>query len=100
LATFDECKRSLDYGWFLYNYGYTYANVDDVHVFEGMVCAASGNSQWKVRMGDGKGGTWTVIPAHYKTWWWVWGWFDEDLRSSVNSATSQALHTYCGHTLR
>lgn len=96
LSTFHECKGGHDYSWFLYNYGYSYANIDDVDVFEGLVCAATGNSTWKVRMGDGKGGTWTITPAHYKTWWWVYGWFDEDLRSSVNTSTSQALHTYCG----
>lgn len=96
LATFGQCQGGdWPISWFLFNYGYTWANYSDADYVNGMVCAANGNSSWKMKVGS-SGGTWTVTPAHYKAWKWVSGWFDEDMKSSVNSSTSQALHTYCG----
>jgi hypothetical protein len=96
LATLGQCQGAdWPISWFLFNYGYSYSNYEDTEYVNGLVCAANGNSSWKMSVG-GSGGTWTVTPAHYKTWRWLAGWFDEDMRSSVNSSASQALHTYCG----
>lgn len=97
LSSLNACSANhFTYQWFLFNYGYTWANIDDVDLYQGLACAATGTSQFNVRMGDGKGGTWAVAEGTYRTYSWYKGWFDENLRSSVNSSTRQALHTYCG----
>jgi hypothetical protein len=98
LSTFKECKLVHDYNWFLYNYGWSYANSGDVDYYEGMVCAATGTSTFKMNMSDGTGGTWTVPQATYRRVYWTsgfWG-FNRTLTSSVNSSANSHLHTYCG----
>jgi hypothetical protein len=95
LSTLSQCKRALDYNWFYYNAGYSWQNANGIDIMDGLVCAANGISQWKMNI-NGSGGSWPIQPAHYKRWWWIAGIFDQDMRSSVNSAASQALHTYCG----
>jgi hypothetical protein len=98
LATFNECKLIHDYNWFLYNYGWSYANSGDVDYYEGMACSASGTSTFKLSMSDGTGGTWSVPEATYRRVYWTsgfWG-FNRSMTSSVNSSTNQHLHTYCG----
>ena len=98
LSTFRECKVVHHYNWFLYNYGWTYANSGDVDYYEGMACSASGTSTFKFNMSDGTGGTWTVPQATYRRVYWTsgfWG-FNRTLTSTVNSSTNSHLHTYCG----
>jgi hypothetical protein len=98
LSTFSQCGSNFDYHWFLYNYGWSYANSGDVDYYSGMACSASGTSTFKVNMSDGTGGTWSVPQATYRTFYWssgFWG-FNRTLTSSVNTSSNQHLHTYCG----
>ena len=103
LSTFSQCTvGGADYSWFLYNYGYTWSNVGNVNDYNGMVCSAQGTSQYSVNLG-GSGGVWSVPEATYRTYGWLAGWSvwcfgfcNEDLSSTVNTSTSQHLHTYCG----
>jgi hypothetical protein len=101
LKTFAACQ-SADYSWFLYNYGWSYGNVSDAVLFNGMACAAQGNSTYKVSVEGGKGGTWTVLEAHYRTYWVLAPVCcnDPDIKTSVNSSTNQHLHTHCGQTYK
>lgn len=96
LRTLSQCNLHLDYSWFLFNYGYSYANTNGVDWFRGLVCSANGTSSWKVNVSDGSGGTWSIPQAHYRTYYWIAGLIDRDVRSSVNTSSNQALHTYCG----
>lgn len=98
LSTFSECSANYDYRWFLYNYGWSYANSSSISVYDGMVCAANGYSQFNVHISDGHGGNWSVPPATYRTYWWVSGIFEfnQSMTSSVNSSSNSHLHTYCG----
>jgi hypothetical protein len=96
LSTFSDCKRLHEYNWFYFNAGYSWQNANGIDHMEGMVCAANGISQWKMNI-NGSGGSWPVQPAHYKHWSWIAGWFDQDMKSSVNTSAAQALHTYCGN---
>jgi|GEM_PF-6720274 len=98
LSGFSQCGSGFDYHWFLYNYGWSYANSGSVDYYSGMACSAVGTSTYKVTMGDGSGGTWSVPQATYRTFWWssgFWG-INKSLSSSVNSSGNQHLHTYCG----
>ncbi len=95
LSTFNECKLIHDNNWFLYNYGWSYANFGDVDSFEGMVCSATGTSTFKMTMSDGTSGTWSIPQATYRKVYWtsgIWG-FNRTLNSSVNSSTYPHLHT-------
>ncbi len=96
LRTLSQCSLHLDYSWFLFNYGYSWVNSNSVDWYRGLVCAAKGTSSWKVNVSDGHGGTWSIPEAHYRTYYWIAGLFDKDVRSSVNTSSHQALHTYCG----
>ncbi|HKO51738.1 MAG TPA: hypothetical protein VJV79_28705 [Polyangiaceae bacterium] len=102
LATFEQCAGGWDYSWFLYNYGWSYANVPNAEIYKGLVCSAVGTSTYKVNIvGEGLGGTWAVLEAHYRTWYWyddycLWFCSNEDITSSVNTSTNAHLHTYCG----
>ncbi len=96
LATLTDCKKYWDYNWFNYNYNWSKVNSTSIELWAGTVCAATGNSIWKVNI-DGKGGSWTVLQGHYKTYWWIKGVWDQNATTSVNSSASPALHTYCGN---
>jgi hypothetical protein len=97
LSTFEECRGTyLDFKWFLYNYGYTWANYNAIIFYEGLVCSAQGTSTWTVNIG-GNGGVWGVPEATWRSW----GWMSPDLtvknlRSTVNTSANMHLHTYCG----
>lgn len=98
LSTFKECKVVHHYNWFLYNYGYTWANSGDVDYYEGMACSAAGTSTFKMNMSDGTGFNLPVPQATYRRLTWTsgfWG-FNRTMTSSVNSSANQHLHTYCG----
>lgn len=96
LNTLSQCSNSYDFDWFLYNYGYSYANSGDVDYYTGMVCSAAGTSTYKVSISSGSGGTWSVPQATYRTYWWSAGTWNKSMTSSVNSSGNQHLHTYCG----
>ena len=101
LSTFYECNNPHSYNWFLFNYGSTYSNSGgDIKHYSGMACAAVGTSTFRVDIG-GRGGTWTVPEAHWKSYNWDaycpwWGCYDDPAKTSVNTSTDQHLHTYCG----
>jgi hypothetical protein len=95
-STFGECTAIGDYSWFLYNYGYSWANIYDVDWYSGIVCGAAGISQWNLHVSSGAGGSWPVPAGTYRTYRWTAGWFNKDLTSNVNTSTAQALHTQCG----
>jgi hypothetical protein len=97
LKTFASCKeKTLDFQWMLYNYNWSSVNSTGIDVYAGFVCSAIGTSTWKVNI-DGEGGAWSVKQATYKSWLWFAGFWDEDMKSSVNSSASPRLHTYCGN---
>jgi hypothetical protein len=97
LKTLNQCKTGLDFSWFNYNFGWSKVTNTGIDLFDGLVCAASGSSVWKVSISDGKGGSWTLKEGYYKRYWWLAGvWSDENASSSVNTVAAQALHTYCG----
>lgn len=96
LRTLNYCSTHMDYSWFLFNYGYSYANSNGIDYYRGLVCSASGTSSFRVSISDGSGGTWSVAQATYRTYYWIAGVWDRDMTSSVNSSGNQHLHTYCG----
>jgi hypothetical protein len=88
--------------WFLFNYGYSYANRGDIFNFRGLVCAATGTSSWSVHVGS-YNKNFQVSEATYTTWSWtggssIWcgGMCGEDMTSTVNTSSARHLHTYCG----
>jgi hypothetical protein len=99
-STFFECSNSVaePVNWFLFNYGWSYADDTGVSDVWTMVCAAEQSSQ-TINI-NGYGGTWTVDEAHYKEFHYLnclWPWCTgQTLTSSVNSSTNPHLHTYCG----
>jgi hypothetical protein len=104
LSTFDQCQIiDPNRNWFLFNYGWTWANFNDITFHKGLVCSAQGTSRYNVRIGD-KSWAWDVPQATYRTFWWAaaynfflcFGLCGENLTSSVNSSSAQHLHTYCG----
>jgi hypothetical protein len=101
LSTFSQCQVPYAFSWFLYNYGYSFANSGyDIKHFKGLVCAATGTSTWHVHIGSA-GGDWTIAEAHYMTWQWnafcAFGiCSDFPATTSVNTSAAQHLHTYCG----
>lgn len=97
LSTLNDCRKYWDFNWFNYNYGWSTVNSTSIDAWAGTVCAATGNSIWKVNISDGKGGSWTVPQGYYKSYWWYKGTWDKNATSSVNTSASQALHTYCGN---
>lgn len=104
LSGLSWCQGGFDYSWMLYNYGATWFYPDEISFYGGLVCAATGNSQFDVHLSSGAGGSWTVAQATYKTYQWiaghsVWlcaGWCGKDLDHWVNSVSNQRLHTNCG----
>lgn len=98
---------SYDASWFLLDYGWSYANYNDIFLYHGNVCAAWGTSTYSVWLGDGSGGTWSVPQATYRNFHWLaafsifWcaGYCGEDMTSSVNNSSYQQSHTYCGGIL-
>jgi hypothetical protein len=75
------------------------ANSDD---FQGLVCAAVGQSKWTYSIG-GQGHVLYVPQAHYLwAYWtagysWLTGFDDQDIISDVNKSPYGCnLHTYCG----
>jgi len=99
LSTFEQCELwGQDYEWFLYNYGATYANFNNIDIYDGFVCSAVGTSTYSVNMG-GHGGAWSVPEATWRSWYRKNSgcWFScDNMTSTVNTSTSQHLHTYCG----
>jgi len=107
LSTFFVCNPSdVDYKWFLFNYIWSTYKGSDKMYYNSLVCAATGQSEYKVTI-PGKGGTWSIPEAHYKQYWWlagsscdpICGIDDEDVKASVNSSTNPHLHTFCGYVL-
>jgi len=96
LNTLSQCSNSYDMDWFLFKYGWSYANNGDVDYYTGMVCSAIGTSTFKVSISSGHGGTWSVPEATYRTYWWSAGTWNKSMTSSVNSSTNSHMHTYCG----
>lgn len=101
LSTFWWCPAPWDFNWFLCNYGWSFANGNDEIFYDGFVCSAEGTSTYKVTV-DGDGGIGSVPRATWKTYSWtagwvpIFGWDEEDVRSTANSSASPHLHTYCG----
>jgi len=93
LATLSECKGGFSYNWFLYNYGWTYANGSNVGLYQGLVCSAIGTSTYSVQL-PGAGGVWSVPQATYR--WFHWSGSRGSMSSTVNSSSNSHLHTYCG----
>jgi hypothetical protein len=102
LSTFQECYvNGVEYQWFAYNYGSSYANSGNVQFVHAMVCAATGTSTWKFYV-NGKGFTNNVAEGHYQQGWWAmagdWPLYSTgSLSSSVNTPSTLHLHTYCGY---
>lgn len=87
----------VDYSWFLFNYGWSYANGSGALIVDTATCAAIGTSTFTVSISDGSGGTWSVLEAHYKTFWWGAWFYNRSYSSTVNTASNQHLHTHCGY---
>jgi hypothetical protein len=91
------------YNWFLYDYGFSYSN-GNANRYYGAACSAIGNSLLQISITNSSyGGSWSIAPGYYRTYQW-WGGTNilgrstyESLQTSVNSQTSQHLHTYCGY---
>lgn len=94
LSTLVECQGGYLYSWFLYNYGWSYANGSNIALYNGLVCAAQGTSTYTVQIA-GSGGTWSVPQATYRWFHWTSG-SRRSMSSTVNSASATHLHTYCG----
>ena len=95
LSTLTECQGNYSFSWFLFNYGWSFANSSNDALYQGLVCSAVGTSTFTVSVG-GSGGTWSVPQATYRWFHWTAGVFRQSMTSSVNSSTNQHLHTYCG----
>lgn len=95
LSTLTECQGHYFYSWFLYNYGWSFANSSNDALYQGLVCSAVGTSIFTVSVG-GSGGTWSVPQATYRWFHWTAGSTRQSMTSSVNSSSAQHLHTYCG----
>jgi hypothetical protein len=104
LSTFDQCQvAGADRNWFLFNYGATWANYNDITFYSGLVCSATGTSRYNVNIG-GTNWSWDVPQATYRTFWWgaaynfflCFGLCGENMTSTVNTSSAQHLHTYCG----
>jgi hypothetical protein len=85
-----------DYTWYLFDYGWSYVNSSSISEYDGVVCAATGTSEYTVDISGGYGGVWDVPEAHWRSYHWSEGCCDESLTTQVNSATNTHLHTYCG----
>jgi hypothetical protein len=105
LSSLDWCQGDgTDYDWILFNYGASWFYPDEISYYAGLVCAATGNSQFDAHLSSGAGGSWSIAQGYYKTYEWIagwslWtcaGWCGKDLDSWVNSVSNQRLHTYCG----
>ena len=106
LSTFDECiDGPADFNWFLFNYGYTWSNSEDIWIYRGLVCSANGTSTFNMRIGDRR---WSEDVPHGhlqrvnwladQSWWRCGGWCGKNMTSTVNTPSAQSLHTYCGWT--
>ena len=103
LSTLSTCfYTGWDYRWSLYNGGYSWANTNNIWHMRGLVCSASGTSSWVIGVG-GKAYGIQVAEATYYNWSWtasssIWcaGYCASDMTSTVNSASNQHLHAYCG----
>jgi hypothetical protein len=90
------------YTWFLFNYGYDYANSNSMDAYGGHVCSAIGTSTFGVSITDGSGGTWSVPQGNYISYGWLAGCYFlncpsyQAISTSVNSQYNQHTHTYCG----
>lgn len=99
-----ECYAQSDAEWFLFQYGYSIINYNQIQIYKGMVCAATGTSTYSIQMSNGTGGTWSVLQGWYRTyswyaaydWAWCWGPCGENMTSSVNNSWTWRDHTYCG----
>ena len=99
LKTFAACGgNGYDYQFFHYNYGWSSVKVYDAVVYRTFACAAIGNSQFKVSVEGGQGGSWTLTERQYRTFYAVAPVCcnDPDISSKVNSSAAPALHTHCG----
>jgi hypothetical protein len=105
LSTFTQCQGGTVDGWFLFNYGSTWATSGNIINYSGLVCSANGTSRYSVNIGTNHW-WWDVPPATYRTFWWyaanlLWcgGFCPADMTSYVNNPSTPHLHTYCGWVL-
>jgi hypothetical protein len=102
LSTFAECQEVGNGGWFHYNYGWSRKDSDDVNVYGGFVCAATGTTIYWVEAweeGPGWGGEsdyYTLNERDYINYFWRGTW-EYEFQTVVNFEHLQALHTYCGY---
>jgi hypothetical protein len=73
-----------------------YATSSSVDEARYAVCADIGNVTFKVQMGDGNGGIWSVLEGHYVAYHWLSGWLNESTRGDVLDATNDRFH-YAAH---
>jgi hypothetical protein len=91
-----------NYSWYFLDYGSSYANTPQTYYVWGAACAGRGISSFSVTTGTGSGGTWSVEPGYYTWYQWKAGCYFLNcpartwINTSVNSPSSQHLHSYCG----
>jgi hypothetical protein len=83
-------------GWFDYDYGWSYENVDSIVNVYAAACAVSGTSEFSIDV-DGDGGSWPVAAGYYQYFSWYSTLFPWDMTSNVNTEADQHEHTYCGN---
>ena len=88
------CNYSTN--WFLWDYGYSYADNESANFFYGDACAALGTSAWTVQVQDGSGGTWDIAQGYYRDYWWYTFGNNNWIHTWVNTGADQAEHSYCG----
>jgi hypothetical protein len=96
--TFTQCSVG---DWFLYNYGHTWADFNNIYNLYSMVCSAEGTSTWYVHIQGSTPKTWSIAQGYYRTYSWsatfgFFGFNKKDFDSDVNSSSNMHLHTYCG----
>src|ERR1019366_7244969 len=88
------CNYSTN--WFLYDYGWSYANTSSTDAIYADACAATGTSLWTVQVQDGSGGTCSIAQGYYRSYWWYTTGNYNWIHTWVNTEETQALHSYCG----
>lgn len=102
--TFQTCRNG---DWFLLNKGWSWANAWNIVDYWGVVCSASGTSEFEFNVAGNppRFVHWPVPEGRFRIARWVgkftvlwpcWGFCRGNLTSSVNSPSAPRLHTYCG----